>query len=65
MSSASDHPRAEDERRWRAAADAIAVVRPVAVVEAHEALQGALKRAGRGLSLPTIALGGPRGQRVT
>jgi hypothetical protein len=43
MSSASHRLCAKDERRWRAAADAIAVVRPLEVVEAHEALQGALK----------------------
>jgi hypothetical protein len=45
MTSASDRLRAEDDdRRRRVAAEAIAVVRPLKVVEAHEALEGAMKR---------------------
>jgi hypothetical protein len=47
MSSASDRPRTEDKRR-RAAADTVAVVRSLEVVEAHEALERAVQRAAAG-----------------
>jgi hypothetical protein len=52
MNSANDRPRAEDERRWRAAADAIAVVGPLRVVEAHEALESAMKGGPVGEAVP-------------